>query len=109
MSNRTRHLERYNKNKKLANSEELSKEENFDWKIIIIYYAALHLLDSSYADDEILPHPPNHEKRKFKIKGTYNDDIYNCYNNLETLSRQARYDCIKIKEKHVKMKRFIIR
>lgn len=102
MGSKARHLEKHSKNKKLANSEELSKEENFDWKIIMIYYAALHLLDSSYADDEILPHPPDHNRRKFKIKGKYNDATYDCYNNLETLSRQARYDCMKMKEKHVK-------
>jgi len=102
MANKKRHLEIYNKNKILANSEELSKEENFDWKIIIIYYAALHLLDSTYAEDANIPHPPNHEQRKLKIKSKYNDETFYCYKNLEGLSRQARYDCIKIKEKHVK-------
>ncbi|MGL5713686.1 MAG: hypothetical protein ACRCX2_11755 [Paraclostridium sp.] len=101
MGSKTQHLAKHKNNKKLANSDELSKIENFDWKIIMIYYAALHLLDSTYAEDDEMPHPPVHTYRKAKIKSKHNDITFRCYKNLERLSRQARYDCITMKQKHV--------
>lgn len=101
MGSRDQHIASYKKNKKLSSSNEITKSENLDWRIIMIYYSALHLLDSTYCNDEVNPHPGNHKKRKRKIYERYSDRIFKTYKNLEGLSRQARYDCIIMKEKHL--------
>lgn len=100
MGSKLEHLELYNRNKKLANSDLISKDENRDWKITIIYYSILHLLDSKLADFSI--HPLDHTERKELIKYGISKNIYYTYMTLENLSRQSRYDCIKMKFDDVK-------
>lgn len=99
MGSKDQHLELYNKNKKLANSTLISKDENRDWKITMIYYSILHLLDSKYADFSI--HPNDHIERKEVIQNCISKNIYYTYKTLENLSRQSRYDCIKMKSDDV--------
>lgn len=100
MSSKEKHLIQYARNKSLANSEPLIKEENNDWRITVIFYAIMHLLDSCYSD--VLVKHTTHEIRKKFISSTspYND-IIDVYTNLEMLSRKARYDCVKMKKTHV--------
>lgn len=100
MAKKEIHINKYRKNKKLAESNLMLKEENNDWRTVIIYYSALHIIDSTYADSKF--HPSNHEVRKnFMANAPKYKDIVDVYNNLEMLSRKARYDMLNIKPKEV--------
>lgn len=101
MPNKTRHLEQYRRNKSLANTNPLNLEENNDWKITLLFYASMHLIESAYAD---ICHNKTHKDRKnfISITKPYNE-IIDDYETLESLSRKARYDCMKIKNKEVKI------
>ena len=100
MANKQTHLSKYRKNKKLAGSSLICKTENNDWRTVIIYYAALHIIDSTYADTF---HPSNHIlRKKFLIEVPRYKLIVDIYNNLEMLSRKARYDLLNMKPKEVK-------
>ena len=98
---RDKHLKQYDKNKKLSEEELFLEEKYFDWKITIIFYAALHLIDSTYSHKY---QPKNHDTRNNYIESYYknDEDVRINYFMLEELSRKSRYDCIKIKEKKVK-------
>lgn len=91
MPSKEKHIKQYKKNKELSNTELLSKDENRDWKITLLFYAGVHLIDSYYADSY---HPQTHTTRKNYLHrvSTYRD-ILDDYENLEMLSRKARYDC----------------
>ncbi|XZI01426.1 hypothetical protein ACSW9P_15535 [Clostridium perfringens] len=96
MPSKSNHVEQYKKNKELSNTELFNKPENRDWKITLLFYAGMHLVDSHYA---VLYHPKTHKKRK-EILNTFSNyrDIIDDYENLEMLSRKARYDCEFIEE-----------
>lgn len=100
MPTKDKHIQQYKKNKTLANTDTLKKEEYKDWRIVIIYYSALHYIDSSYADANI--HPLTHVKRKeiFEKLSGY-DEILDDYDNLEMLSRKSRYNCVNISDREV--------
>lgn len=101
MPTKEQHLKQYSKNKTLANSNPLTNDENNDWRITMIFYASMHLLESSYALKQV--HTSTHEARKkFMSSNLEYNPILLDYDNLEMLSRKARYNCIKMKEKHVK-------
>lgn len=101
MANKQIHLAKYKKNKALANSELISKEENNDWKVTMIYYTALHIVDSYLANSNT--HPKSHEVRKKVMAcNKYLENIIDTYNLLEAKSRKSRYDCLIIKSKDVK-------
>lgn len=99
MPSRIKHIEQYRKNKKLANTDLLKENEYMDWRIVVIFYAAMHYIDSSYAN---LMHPTTHKSRKkyLQVNSKY-DEIIDDYENLEMLSRKSRYDCIKIKQRDI--------
>lgn len=99
MPSKEQHIKQYNKNKSLANTECLKRAEYKDWRIVVVYYAALHCIDSSYAQ---YIHPKTHKDRKEYMKqlGSY-DPILDDYDNLEMLSRKSRYKCVEIKEREV--------
>lgn len=99
MPSKEKHLEQYRKNINLANSDLLKEEKYRDWRVTTIFYAGMHLLDSSYAN---MWHPPTHEKRKNFLYDTIKyRDIIDDYENLEMLSRKARYKCVNILEREV--------
>lgn len=99
MPNKQKHISQYKKNKSLANSNFMKKTENKDWRIVMIFYATMHCLDSSYADKF---HPETHTTRKNFLERTSEyDDIIDEYQNLEMLSRKCRYDCVNIMDKEV--------
>lgn len=99
MPSKQKHISQYKKNKSLANSKYMKTPEHKDWRIVMIFYATMHYLDSSYADKF---HPGTHDSRKkfLEITSEY-DDIIDEYQNLEMLSRKCRYNCVDIMEKEV--------
>jgi len=62
-----------------------------DWAIVILFYSALHYIDSFLAGK--YKHPKSHELRDTEVEsnGTLHP-IYNDYRRLKDGSRQARYD-----------------
>lgn len=94
MGSKYEHKKNYERNKALASSNLISKDENRDWNITIKYYSILHLVDSTYADESI--HPGDHRERKKAIRNKYGKSFLSTYVALEGYSRQARYDCIPI-------------
>ncbi len=100
MPTKDKHIQQYKKNKTLANSKILKQPEYRDWKVTIIYYSALHCIDSSYAEKGI--HPLTHVNRReaFERLSGY-DEILDDYDNLEMLSRKSRYNCVTISNQEV--------
>lgn len=99
MPKKIKHIEQYKKNKLLANSKCLNNPQFRDWKIVMIFYAAMHYLESSYADKY---HSTTHQKRKKYLESDAKyEDIIDDYENLEMLSRKSRYDCIEMSSKEV--------
>lgn len=98
MANKNKHLNQYNRNKELANKSELVSNDNYDWNVIVGFYSGLHCLESMFANDNY--HSSTHESRKKYMNSNRKySDIITVYENLEMLSRKARYDCVKIKKK----------
>lgn len=99
MGSKVQHEELYIKNKKLSESNLISKPENRDWKITMRFYSILHLMDSQYASNI---HPYDHKERRKIIEEQLGSGIYSVYKVLEKLSQKSRYDCIEVTEKNVK-------
>lgn len=101
MPSKNKHISQYKKNKDLAQEELLCKDKHNDWKVTILYYAVIHILESSYAERNI--HFTSHISRNnFLSSNRAYNDIIDMYDNLEMLSRRARYDCKTIRPKNVK-------
>lgn len=99
MARKEKHLEQYIRNKKLANNEELIDDNNYDWNVVVGFYSALHCLESKFAEENF--HSSIHESRKKYMNANRKyQSIVKVYENLEMLSRKARYNCIKIKKKN---------
>lgn len=100
MPTKERRITQYHKNKTLANSKLLKQEQYRDWRIVLIYYSALHYIDSTYANVNFHPHTHNERKEGFsRFKGY--DDIIDDYDNLEMLSRKSRYNCVTLSNQEV--------
>ena len=98
MGTEAQHKSLYERNKKLSNSNLISKPENRDWKITMRFYSILHLMDSQYAMNI---HPYDHKERRKVIEEKLGLSVYSTYKVLEKLSQKSRYDCIEITEKNV--------
>lgn len=99
MANKERHIVQYKKNKTLANSKYIKQSQFKDWRITMIFYATMHCLESKYAD---IYHPSTHkDRKKFLGKTSPYINIIDDYENLEMLSRKARYDCVDMLDKEV--------
>jgi hypothetical protein len=87
---KTQHLERAQENEDLANTLDLERGVEVDWAIIMLFYSALHYIDSVLAIKN--RHPKNHGARDSDVEnhGTLNP-IYNDYRRLKDASREARY------------------
>ena len=98
MPSKEKHKTQYLRNKQIAGIEELVDEDNYDWKITILFYAGLHCLETTFADDNF--HPTTHNSRKSFLESNKKyQDILDCYDNLEMLSRNSRYECIKMNKR----------
>ena len=99
MPSKAKHNQQYLRNKQMSSIPELLIDENYDWKVTMLFYAGMHCLEANFADDNI--HTSTHESRKkylYAHRSKYGK-IIDCYENLEMLSRNARYKCIKMREK----------
>lgn len=101
MPSKNDHIDQYKKNKELAQEKLLCENKHNDWKVTILYYAVIHVIESSYAQNNI--HFTSHFSRnKFLNSSRRHADIIDMYDNLEMLSRRARYDCDTIKPRNVR-------
>lgn len=99
MPSKEEHLEQYTINKSLAMSDFMNGKDFKNWKVTVIFYAALHKIDSHYAD---VCHPGTHTIRKKFLSSIRNyRDIISEYQYLEELSRNARYSCINTTDSEV--------
>lgn len=97
MASKSKHLDQYKRNKELAKNNQFIKDDNYDWNVIIGFYSALHCLESIFAEEQY--HSSTHESRKKYMNSTRKyQNIIAIYENLEMLSRKARYNCVKIKK-----------
>lgn len=97
MASKEKHIQKYNKNKQVFNSELFNIENNFDWKVTIIFYAAVHLIEGSIdGKTKCTSH-----KDRYDIVNRSFRKIIDDYENLYKLSKKARYNCVKIKEYEV--------
>lgn len=97
MASSEKHRKQYIDNKRVFNSKFFTNEENFNWKVTIIFYSAIHLIES------IIPNnvPCNsHEDRYNIIQKSY-INIIDPYDELYKLSIKARYKCVKVKNRDV--------
>ena len=91
-----KHLDKYQHNKTLLNTELFSNTIEYnDWSIIISFYAVLHVIEKSFA--ELNMHFPGHTSRnKFLFSTKKYENIAPKYHTLYNQSIKARYKCIKI-------------
>lgn len=97
MATSSKHKEQYRDNVRVFNSSFFKKQENYNWKVTVIFYAAIHLIESEM--------PPScrcnsHEDRYNIIEKSFKS-IIDPYEALYKLSRKARYKCIKVKHRDV--------
>ncbi|MGE5595758.1 MAG: hypothetical protein ACM3S1_06935 [Hyphomicrobiales bacterium] len=90
MPDRAEHLAKAVHNEKLFAALDSS---NFnDWRVTTLFYAALHLVDAYLAP---LHHPTNHQARtKIVASDQFLRLLFVQYRELESRSREARYDCL---------------
>ena len=60
-----------------------------DWEIISMFYAALHLVDKYFSNNDV-PMPTGHRSRELKIQSVL-PAIYDDYMDLFRLSMDSRY------------------
>jgi hypothetical protein len=99
------HLKQAEHNEKLADA--LSKGQYVDWAVTVLFYAALHYVDSILAVSHV--NPDTHGERQTEIQR--NDTlkkVYNEFRYLQVMSRNARYlvASIDVKDWHEAKKRF---
>src|SRR5438105_848371 len=106
MPSESAHLAQYQRNVSL--SRRLESLGEFDWAVITMFYAALHLTDAYLARANI--HPPKHARRR-KIIANHPalSAIWADYDGLEQESQNARYECIQVTAadvQHLRTRRF---
>jgi hypothetical protein len=89
---KAQHLSRAVGNENLARSLDFDDGLQVDWAIVLLFYSALHYIDSFLAGKN--KHPRSHDARDSEVEsnGTINA-IYKDYRRLKDGSREARYDC----------------
>lgn len=86
------HMRKYNENKKLLEEKlPLKNNEYNNWIVTVSFYAALHLVESSMAEDDI--HFKDHSARNKNVM-IYDKlkSVSSSYKILYTKSIMARYD-----------------
>lgn len=106
MTTRIKHENQYKKNISLLQYDPFSSDKckYKDWKITIIFYAAVHIVEMKLAEflGEEVGHTSNHKSRNniIMIKKEF-QTIKTQYMALYRLSRETRYDCIDVKDRKV--------
>ncbi|MGL5151800.1 MAG: hypothetical protein ACRC7N_14635 [Clostridium sp.] len=98
MASSEKHIKQYKDNVRVFNNKFFKDENNFNWKVTIIFYAVVHLIESKVPKDVEC----NNHSTRYKFINTFITDIVEPYDILYKLSRKARYKCIKIKDRDVK-------
>ncbi len=103
------HKNKYLNNKNVAFKNFINDKKNNEWKVTIIFYAALHYIEGSFP---VFYRTESHRERGHNIKvlaescDTKCAEIYSAikvpYFRLYNLSRNARYYDIPILDKDVK-------
>jgi len=88
-------------NEEFAEDLTSSHPDKNDWIITIRFYSLLH-----YIDERLVMHGYNatsHNERKNSIQDCNDIDnrVHSLYRSLEDLSRQARYNCIEMRDEDV--------
>ena len=99
MPDKLQHLERARGNESLVRSLDLEDGIQVDWAITMLFYSALHYIDSFLAGKNL--HARGHDARdsEVSVNGTLSP-IYNDYRRLKDASRAARYDCVDYTQSH---------
>ncbi len=69
-----------------------------DWKVVTLFYAALHLVEAVLADACEL-HGKNHQDREQLMRDhadLFSNDSRRTYNKLRSLSHKARYESVSV-------------
>ncbi len=94
MPNNSSHLAQYQKNKELLSVEEMAIDttRHLDWVITIVFYCAVHLVESELAKKPFCSN--DHRERLEEIKKTSTlQPILNEYHTLFHASKKVRYLC----------------
>lgn len=101
MGARKWHVSRANHNKEVADF--LAKNSHHDWAAVALFYAALHWVHSSLADEATLPRDERHPRKHTSPPGVDGrgvnqlvrdlyPGIHDEYISLFDMSRRTRYD-----------------
>lgn len=90
------HISGARENEELANSLDVSEPENRNWIVTIRFYSYVHYIEQilesyNYSSNTHIERKDNIEK----CNGT-DQTAYKIYRFLEDLSRDARYECIRM-------------
>jgi len=92
MPNKSEHLEKANHNEKFFQSLDVDNTCFRDWIVVGIFYCALHLIDSYFAESEN-KHPPVHSVRDRWIRGNLNlENLWEKYRELKEFRKNASYE-----------------
>jgi len=97
-----KHVHQYKRNRALLDSELFNDGQckYQEWVVVIMFYAALHLVDKRVAAVKV--HPRNHKDRIKFVNKVLPSHIASKYYTLYMESRKARYDCIEFPYEKVK-------
>ena len=105
MPSEQQHLMQFLKNKMLIQDNELFSDIDncgyLDWTVTIIFYSALHLLETKFAKKNA--HFLGHKTREQYIASNFSKEIASKYGLLKMNSQKSRYKCftftpVKVKE-----------
>jgi len=85
------HLQKKDSNLLAKAQLAISAGQFWDWEITILFYAALHYVDSFFSELTPPEHPKKHGKRR-KLVGNHLNPIAEDYRLLNALSENARYE-----------------
>lgn len=92
------HISGARENEELADSLDSSEPENRNWIVTIRFYSYVHYIEEILESHDFSSN--THKERKDNIKECNGMDrtAYKIYRFLEDLSRDARYECIRMDE-----------
>lgn len=97
MASSDKHKIQYEDNKRIYQEEFFNRNENLAWKVTVIFYAALHYIESKFPNNI----PCESHKDRYNIISKSYKGIIDPYSALYSLSIKSRYKCIKIKNRDV--------
>lgn len=90
-------------NEQLADSLDITQDAHRNWIVIIRFYSFLHYVEERLQADNY--DSDRHTERMENIRRCHSVDsyVYNIYRLLYDLSRDARYECIRMGESEVRV------